>query len=303
MADISYLNNLITPKLLSLVVEVWLPLSKTDPIIFGESIQKNFWEAGDNTPKVRPAVWPVLKALSEIGLDNIPDLMVFLPSVESSDFPEQALGLQLLLDQAPRLLCRGVDARWTYGYFEEISVGLTLKLAALPPDMRPSSWSRWKGSASFEYFVWVRTQLGAPFAHHERYGEANVAFSEETRMLVEEHCGVRDPHRDQPESEKRWDLHSFPRLIRERGPPRSCGTAEGAFWLTCLMDAHKPPLDKYGRYPYRNGWLGRVNTPAEDEWMMKTENFAAAPKEVSDKIREDVENGVWTPLGDGSGGT
>jgi len=30
---------------------------------------------------------------------------------------------------------------------------------------------------------------------------------------------------------------------------------------------HKVIIDRFGRYPYRNGALGRANTPEEDEWL------------------------------------
>jgi hypothetical protein len=33
------------------------------------------------------------------------------------------------------------------------------------------------------------------------------------------------------------------------------------------MDVHKPPLDKYGRYPYQNWTLGRDMTTEEEDWI------------------------------------
>ncbi|KAI1084101.1 hypothetical protein F5B20DRAFT_526698 [Whalleya microplaca] len=290
------LKSFLTTDLFKLMVETWLPLSKTNPIDFGKAIQYVFFESSEDYIKVRDKAWPALKALSELGLDNIPDMTTFLPPVEDSDFPIQALGLQLVLDQAPRVLLQGVDTRWTYAYFGEIALRYALQLQSLPANLRPVSWARWESSVSLDYFVWVRIFFGAPIVHHEKMGATVAAFTEETRTLVEQQLSVRDPYRAQPE--KRWDLNGFPKMLMARGPASPCGVAEGTFWLLCLMDVHKPPLDKYGRYPYQNWRLGRVGTPEEDTWMEKAGGIFGPPsEEVVRKIREDVENGIWTPIG------
>ncbi|CAJ2514175.1 Uu.00g022940.m01.CDS01 [Anthostomella pinea] len=292
------LKALLTPALFTKMVETWIPYKKTDPIEdFDKCIQYMFFESATDNLKVRDKAWPALIALSELGLDNVPDTMSFLPLVESPDFPEQAFGLMLFLDQAPRLLLQGVDTRWTYAYFGEIALKFALQLEALPADLRPSAWARWKDFASMGYFVWVRLHFGAPIIHHEKMGEEAAAFTEETRSLIERHYGVHDPYRDQPE--KRWDLYGFPNMLEAGGPKGPCSVADGCFWLMCLMDVHKPPLDKYGRYPYQNWRLGRVNTPEEDEWMDNAGMFRAPSDEVTKKIREDVEKGIWTPIGSG----
>ncbi|KAH9891430.1 hypothetical protein F4778DRAFT_334433 [Xylariomycetidae sp. FL2044] len=190
----------------------------------------------------------------------------------------------------------------------EIALRYARQLQALPADLRPGSWTRWKDAAvSVDYFIWVRLWLGAPFVHHEATGDLAAAFSDETRAFVEDHFGVRDPLRDQPD--RRWDLHGFPKMLASGGPSQqqqqTCGAADGSFWLMCLMDVHKPPLDRYGRYPYQNWRLGRVGTAEEDAWMEEAVRLAPSifgppSDEVVRKLRDDVEKGVWTPLGSGS---
>ncbi|KAI5925259.1 hypothetical protein F4810DRAFT_708645 [Camillea tinctor] len=289
------LKSLLTPELFTLVLETRIPFSKTEPIDFGRAIQHFFFESEAEMQALRSAAWPALQALSELrGLS--PDLLAFLPPVSSPSFPSQALGLLLLLDQASRVLLQGVDTRWVYGYFGELALALAQRFEALPPAQRPSARERWPGVA-LDYFVWVRLFFGAVLVHHESARDAAVAFTEETRALVEGRLGVRDPHRDRPDL--RWDLLGFPKMLRAGGPASPCGVAEGCFWLMCLMDVHKPPLDKFGRYPYQNWRLGRVGTPEEDAWMAEAGMFGAPSDEVVKKIRQDVENGVWTPLGSG----
>jgi len=53
---------------------------------------------------------------------QLSDLTTFLPHPTSRDYPIQALGLQILLDQVPRSCLPGIDERWISGYFDELSV-------------------------------------------------------------------------------------------------------------------------------------------------------------------------------------
>jgi hypothetical protein len=62
------------------------------------------------------------------------------------------------------------------------------------------------------------------------------------------------------------------------------------------MDVHYPPLEKFGRYPYWNDYLGRVSTAGEEEWMKNADRFGGLAPEIRDKIRADVEAGRWSPL-------
>lgn len=62
------------------------------------------------------------------------------------------------------------------------------------------------------------------------------------------------------------------------------------------MDVHYPPLQKFGRYPYWNGFLGRSNTVEEEEWIKESGLFKGPPSDIKDKIRADVQAGQWTPL-------
>ncbi|KAF3766457.1 hypothetical protein M406DRAFT_256109 [Cryphonectria parasitica EP155] len=66
-----------------------------------------------------------------------------------------------------------------------------------------------------------------------------------------------------------------------------------------VIEVHKPIIDRYGRYPYRNAIEGRKSTEEELEWIEKTDHFAEAPPAVAERVREDVKAGRWTPLGAG----
>jgi hypothetical protein len=290
------LKTLLTPELFKYMVDEWIPFSKSEPIDFGKAIGTIWFEREVDLSILRRKLWPALKALSLVGLDNIPDFLSFLPPPEDAEFPVHALGLLLIVDQGPRALFEGVDVRWTYAHFGEFSTAYLGQLAErVPADAHPASWARWRDTVSLDYFVFVRLWFGAPLWHHEKMAEKGVAFTDETRQLVEHTFKTRDPYRDEPD--KRWHLFGFPNMLKERGPKSPCDITRGTFWISCLMDVHKPPLDLYGRYPWQNYAYGREDTPEEAKWLEASEIFVPDPK-ISGRIRSDVEAGIWTPLGD-----
>lgn len=296
------LAELLTPNLYQVLLDKWFPFPKKEPIDFGHAIDFYFNNL-DTTPDpgFRQRVWPTLKAISELALDDVPDMMSFLPSPQDPDFPRQALGLQLVLDQAPRLLFKGINQRWTDGFFGPISIKFSRQLQRLPAKLNPTLWTRcWQDSVSVDYFILVRLWFGAPWVHNESTAEEALQFTEDTRAFVEQSLGTKDPYRDQPE--KRWDMYGFPKMLQaivDGAPGSPCDPVKGWFFLACLMDVHYPPLNKFGRYPYRNGAAGRDPTPEEVEWSRESGLFRELPDDVRRHIREDVANNRWTPLLDG----
>lgn len=317
-AAVADLKALLGPEILGLTVAQRLPWDKHAAIDFSEAIDWTFFGGplcdtshqtitAEDEAILHQKTLSALKILASMGLANIniPGLVeTLLPPPADPSFPELALGLQLVLDQAPRELLDGpLDDRWVYGYFGELSVGLAQQLRALPTDQSPHSWARWKDGASLDYFVWARLWFMAPIVHHEGLAHQAAAMTEELRVLVESECGggVRDPYRDLPEG-VRWDLYGFPRMMeRRQGPPKGddgkSNLAAGCFWICALLDVHYPILKEYGRYPYRNSVLGRASTSDEEAWLQKSMVFKPLAPEVVKRISEDVEAGRWSPIG------
>ncbi len=295
------LEDFLTHSLFKLLVKTRLPYPKADPIDcveFGRSIfvEDNF------SHLVKDKVWPVLLALSKFGLNDMPDLSRYLPEPSDSSFPEQCLGLQLLLDFCPRILFSGVDSRWTYAYFDIVSQRLARMWRALPVSQQPGSWVRWQKDTGLDYWVAVRFWLGTPFAHSEAIldQEIALAFTEETRSAIEKASGQVDPHRIERE-DILSDIYGFPRLYRA-GPPGGKGVTRESwtFWMGMLMDIHKPIVDLYGRYPYLDAIQGRESPVEEKKWIEEIGHFEEAPEDIARLIREDVKLGQWRPLGEGS---
>lgn len=299
------LSALITPSLLVSLIKARIPAPLTGPLDAAEVARLTFLS---NTfqPAIQESTWPVLLALSRVGIDALTPayLATFLPSPESADFPQQCLGMQLLLDQAPRYLCKGVDARWRGAYFDVVSRRFAGWRVSLPETLRPDTLQRWRNEvgASFEYWTLARLWFGAPFVHSEAPADHEFAlgFTDGTRRAVEEETGLRDPWRDRRQ-EVLADVTGFPRVV-VAGPPQGKNVSfeEWCWWWLMLMDIHKPIIDRFGRYPYANGARGRESTAEELEWLEEVDHFAQEAPEVARQIKEDMELGVWRPLGEGT---
>ncbi|KAJ7361301.1 hypothetical protein DFH08DRAFT_843707 [Mycena albidolilacea] len=292
-------KHILTADLFHFMVDCRIPFAQTEPVDFVQASWDFMTPAFEN--KCRERAWPVLLELSRIGLDNMPDMMDFLPPPTDPDFAIQCLGLQIVLDQAPRALCSSgsTDGRYVNSYFDLISQRLTAAWLALPAAQRPDSWANRKGTMSFDYWILFRLWMGAPIAHNGtvKSQKRAAAFTEETRAVVEEVTGLRDPNRDDRDTIFS-DVYAFPRMISE-GPPvdEEVTAAIWSWWILKLMDVHKPIVDRFGRYPYRNAIRGLKSTDEEKEWIEKTDHFGEAPPEVAKKVKEDIAQGRWTPLG------
>lgn len=205
----------------------------------------------------------------------------------------------ILLDQAPRALLQGIDGRYTNDYFDVLALRLSKQLMALPEDQRIDGKSRWIEELGYSWSHWIALRFWfiAPFAHSESIADQDFQTTamQETRLEIEKQTGKKDFY-----AEKRGEVMNdpiwFSRLAMGGLPEDLNG--QFYYWFCLLMDAHPPIIKRFGRYPYRNGAVGRVSTEEELEFSKKTGGFAEVDEETAKRIREDVLKGVWTPLGE-----
>ena len=296
------LFKVITPHLLESVRKIHLPWPEDEPIDFTAVIRQYF----EGDPNTAPQFYDLtferaLKPISTIGIENMPDLMQFLPPVEAKDFPAKALGLLLLLDQAPRALLTGLNQRWIYSYFDALAIKLTRQLYALPHAQRPDSIDRLMTQGwGFDYSIIARIWFVTPLVHSESLEDQNLqtAVSEEIRTLVENHVGRTDPYRSTVDKDSK-DIYAFPRIALN--PPTEDDTQidDFIFWMLRLLRVHTPVVRTFGHYPYRNNSVGRISTKEEIQYAEDTDYFSMLTDDKAVKrIREDVEAGIWTPLQD-----
>ncbi|RFU76294.1 hypothetical protein TARUN_5937 [Trichoderma arundinaceum] len=302
---ISPLKLMLNPAFLRSLVAARVPFDRHAPLDFSEVGRVLFSDISFSSEmRENNVAFPILKAISKLGLDSVPDMMEFLPEPSSKDFPELCLGLIVLLDQVTRVLFEGIDKRWETEYFDVISQRFAARWRTLPPDLRPDLWHRWNYTTgtSFDYWVATRMWFVAPNVHSEaaKDHEFALSYTNDTRAVVELVTGQRDPHRAR-RSEILSDVYAFPFVAQEGAPQGPHVTlAFWTFWMCMLMDIHKPIIDRFHRYPYKNSGLGRKSSEEEKDWLDKTDHFAEASPEVAKRIKEDIEAGRWTPLGEGS---
>jgi hypothetical protein len=236
-----------------------------------------------------------------------PSLLPLLSPVTEPTFPLQCIGLLLLLDQAPRQLFSGIDDRWTYGFFDRIAQQTMTELLAppKPPALHPFSRESWHvaGYGSTGHWAYATCWAVAVLVHSERLSLHHHARSlcEEIRAAVELDEGARDSWRDERDAARHDPLAFF--KIVAAGPPmgEAVGMAEFVFWWLKVMESHEGIVGSFGRYPTRNGWLGRGDRLGEGEaeraFVECMHRWGCAGEEVSEKIEKDVDKGIWTALG------
>ncbi|KAG0650763.1 hypothetical protein D0Z07_2268 [Hyphodiscus hymeniophilus] len=300
------LTTVLNADLYSKITANQLPWPRDKPLNW-HSVARYMFEdelSRVNKPGGPREFWlPALQALSRIPFSELPsvDLMRHLPNPKSETFAEQAFALQVLLDQGPRILFDGetTDCRFVRGYFDVLSLRLAQGFRDLPEELRPWRRERWPG-LSFEYWTLVWIWFIAPLVHSESKECHGVAqpLIEELRVDIERLSGKTDPYRKDHEVLMK-DTKAFPRMIMEGTPSAKDLKMEGFWWwLLTVLDVHKPIIDHFGRYPYLNGSVGRESTAEEVEHIEETNHFGEANPEVVKRIKEDVERGVWTPLGE-----
>lgn len=293
-------HSIITPLLLEQMWRARVPWPSTHHISGKELVTEFFSDDSRFSTAVQDA-WPALKALSHAyGPGTIPDMTGFLPSPEDPGFPEQAFGMHVLLDQAPRVLFKGIDGRWT-SWFDKVARSLYDYYYSLPERLTPWAADAWAGS-TFEYWICIASEFNATMAHQESRGDQRISALriEQIRRAVEDFSGHRDPARDG--SSPPLDEYSLVYVVTHVDLDQEWSFPKAAFFSFMVDDAHRPIIDKFGRYPYRNAIEGRNSTADELEWIQRTDHFAEADPEVAERVRRDNASGTWTPLGESEGG-
>ncbi|KAF9258999.1 hypothetical protein L218DRAFT_700652 [Marasmius fiardii PR-910] len=235
---------------------------------------------------------------------TIPSLRQYLPDPKDANYADHTLALIVLFDQMPRYSYNGVEARHVFNFFGQIGIRLVREL--IENDVLPDSTQEWTTrlgpGASFEDAMIRKHWLYVPLVHSEELEDHELVsgYLESMRKEVEVYYGLTDPWRDRRDEDSR-DVVLFSRLIKG-GPPVVEGTnnADLWFWMLRVFESHKPIIEKFGRYPYRNETTGREDTDEEKEYLKVTENFGmrGLSDEDTRKLRDQVRDGVWEELSD-----
>ncbi|KAF2133060.1 DUF924-domain-containing protein [Dothidotthia symphoricarpi CBS 119687] len=232
----STLNKTIfTPALYTQVTDLWLQDTPLDGSSVDETVIKR-WFAG--TPDERLAFDATCKArfgaaLHSIGPSNLPNASTapFLHdlqqhSSDSSAAAWTALSQVILLDQIPRNIFRTDDTLKTvYTHYDALASSLTTTLlSSSRPDLHP----QWRASTAHRMWFYLPLMHSEDLAAHDTLKRILDEFDQELAT------------RDGCEASKYMIKQQF--------------KAE---------QEHREILERFGRYPHRNGALGRESTEEE----------------------------------------
>ncbi|KAF3017811.1 hypothetical protein E8E14_010326 [Neopestalotiopsis sp. 37M] len=177
-------NSTFNFELLELMIDQWIPLSKTQSVDVCEIIPAMLSYKTLDLEQIQRKAFLALNDLSLLGLNHLPDIPELLHSPEDPSLPKKALVVySCCLTRHHELSPRA----WTVN-------GFMLTLTRYPYSMLNSSshatesklLGSLEGEIFMDYFFPVRIWFGAPFVHHEKAAAQAVAFTEQTRKLVED---------------------------------------------------------------------------------------------------------------------
>ncbi|KAJ6015577.1 hypothetical protein N7540_010168 [Penicillium herquei] len=240
------LKHTLTPALLAEVRTFWFDhVSDENSLILPNGPEMKRWFSRDaEFDKTCVAQFqPALEAI--ISSDATAEQI--LAAVNTSD-PLNWLSLVLLLDQVPRNCYRGDESRLVFERFDPLASAIALR--ALDLGIPSQSPIRYKLSYRFWFHL--------PLMHSESLSvhQRAVNIHEETAQDVEDFL------RSERDSLEGYEKKCFDVLAERQDGMKT--------WLAQTLDFEKRHLviiERFGRYPHRNGAMGRESTREEVEYL------------------------------------
>ena len=245
-----------------------------------------------------------LVKVANLGIDQVRANLDAFPiwvrkaSVDDGDLPasDRNLGIILTLDQGARYLCRGINARYAYDYFQQIPIH-TIRYVTDAGMARLRDWEA-AGVDKDQAMVRALVMLGVLArsedpSDHEHYLRIVEALRKEYERLTHTH----DPYRSSS-SHDIQDVELYGRILEE-GPPQWEGVhmTDVIYWLMRVFVSHIAHIRYFGRSPFRNIAVGRLDTDEEVQWLSKVGVHRTQEDEKTrDAIKQDMEQGIWRPL-------
>jgi uncharacterized protein (DUF924 family) len=248
MSSFTLDRSIFKPALYKRFTDVWLKDVSTD----GETVDMEAarrWFMG--TPEERTAFDGVCKdnfgdALEAIGPANFPkpDAEAFLSELreiarkdtndDGSEIAWTALSIAILLDQMPRNIFRTDEGLVkVYGHYDKISQSFIQALFSPDsPIPRPDQHPSLRNSTAHRLWFYMPLCHSEHIAAHEQLDEILANF--------------------QTDLEKQEGLTASKQFLRQQ--------------LEAERE-HREILDRFGRYPHRNGALSRQSTEEEREFL------------------------------------
>ena len=271
-----------------------LNATKVATVFFGDHESTGEWDV--------PEVKATLKKLADIGIDNIrlddfPEFVI-TASAEHGELSawQRNMGMILTLDQGALHVCKGVNARYIFHFFQLITVHSVKKIT----HYGTAHLTDWEAAGVDKNQAILRSlTMIAALIHSENIEDHNhhQRLIDQLRKEYESLTKTRDPYR-QSFAQDSEDIYLYLRMLEE-GPPLGKGVHmhDLVYWLMRYYKSHIAFLRHFGRSPFRNVAVGRDDAEGEVEWLrMHGVEWTEEDEMVREMIKEDVEKGRWRPL-------
>jgi uncharacterized protein (DUF924 family) len=237
--------NVFNATLYKQLIDVWLPgVDLRGEELDSSALQRWFMASGDE----RIAFDGLCRsnfghALEAIGPDHLPTptAQPFIDEIErvahESDDAQAAwtaLSMTLLLDQIPRNIYRTDEGlRKVYNHYDAISYALSRRILLFnAPVPRVDLHPQWRNSAAYRMWFYMPLMHSEELEAHD-YLDGILDEASKEIGILDGHQGSKTFLNSQLEGERE----------------------------------HRDILDRFGRYPHRNGALGRTSTEEEKKFL------------------------------------
>ena len=257
------LEDILKPILLKYAIHITFPwplgkpldASEVGRIFFGDHDATRDWDVAE--------VKNALTRLANIGTSNVdPDGFVAFVCERKEgesvvDVWERVLGVVLVLDQGGRYLCKGVNGRYVYQFFDVLTLLVINTLVAEDGDIL--NLTAWENCGIHQGHAILRMlMLLAPLVHSKdlKDQEMQLRLTERMREDYEKHTGTLDPYHQLFERDSQ-DIYLIDYLLTN-GPPRGDGARmpDFAYWMMRYYTSHVAYVRRFGRSPFRNVAVG-----------------------------------------------
>ncbi|KAJ2895323.1 hypothetical protein MKZ38_006701 [Zalerion maritima] len=244
----SPLAEQLTPEFLQSVRDFWYEhITEEHQYVIPEMKQMMRWFTQSNefdtacAAKFKPAL-ELIQSVSPTPSDLI--------EAANPQSPLDWMSLIVLLDQFPRNIYRGPAAKIPFTIFDPLSSSITMTAISKGVDKDPS----------IRYRIAARNWFYVPLTHQEDLAFQDRCVEESKRIgtMMAEMDESNIPPEDAPGGKdarimlKKMDEEVAQMMLKSSSE---------------FSEKHRDIIKRFGRFPHRNGPLGRVTTPEEKKWL------------------------------------
>ncbi|KAH7068292.1 hypothetical protein BKA63DRAFT_556790 [Paraphoma chrysanthemicola] len=173
--------------------------------------------------------------------------------------PHHWLSLILFFDALPRKVYHGTATRMVYTYFDPVAQHIALRAIQLRIPQHPDMRYR----HAYRFWFYMPLQHAETLCLHDRVAELHGEMFVETWALVNGRPGSVNRKKGAGDAdvevcrkemiERRGELEMWERMLKRR------------------CEEYREVVRRFGRFPDRNGVLGRVATGEEEEYLRQRE--------------------------------